>query len=116
MASLLLCHFIAAFAALGMPLFLPMVLPTLGAYRFRLGRHFIYLPTFLCTALAARFWGQFADKWQTPLSITSTAPGLAARFALCGFGRQSDNVCVGLIVQGTFGGTMAASMLPIKSN
>ena len=29
--SVLLCHFIAAFAALGMPLFLPVVLPTLGA-------------------------------------------------------------------------------------
>ena len=28
----LLCHFIAAFSALGMPLFLPMVLPTLGAH------------------------------------------------------------------------------------
>ena len=53
----LLCHFIAAFSALGMPLFLPMVLPTLGAHIDAnwAGALFI-LPTF-CTALAARFWG-----------------------------------------------------------
>jgi MFS family permease len=105
----LLCHFIAAFAALGMPLFLPMVLPTLGAHVDSdwAGILFI-LPTF-CTALAARFWGQFADKFGRRRSLLRAQLGLAAGFALCGLADNLAMFVFGLIVQGTFGGTMAAS-------
>lgn len=105
----LLCHFIAAFAALGMPLFLPMVLPTLGAHIDSdwAGILFI-LPTF-CTALAARFWGQFADKFGKRRSLLRAQLGLAAGFALCGLADNLTMFVFGLIVQGTFGGTMAAS-------
>jgi MFS family permease len=105
----LLCHFIAAFAALGMPLFLPMVLPTLGAHIDSdwAGILFI-LPTF-CTALAARFWGQFADKFGKRRSLLRAQLGLAAGFALCGLADSLTMFVFGLIVQGTFGGTMAAS-------
>ncbi|CAH7035654.1 Vibrioferrin membrane-spanning transport protein PvsC [Vibrio chagasii] len=105
----LLCHFIAAFAALGMPLFLPMVLPTLGAHIDSdwAGILFI-LPTF-CTALAARFWGQFADKFGRRRSLLRAQLGLAAGFALCGLADNLTMFVFGLIVQGTFGGTMAAS-------
>lgn len=105
----LLCHFIAAFAALGMPLFLPMVLPTLGAHIDSdwAGILFI-LPTF-CTALAARFWGQFADKFGRRRSLLRAQLGLAAGFALCGLADSLTMFVFGLIVQGTFGGTMAAS-------
>lgn len=105
----LLCHFIAAFAALGMPLFLPMVLPTLGAHIDSdwAGILFI-LPTF-CTALAARFWGQFADKFGRRRSLLRAQLGLAAGFALCGLADNLAMFVFGLIVQGTFGGTMAAS-------
>ncbi|CAH6811967.1 Vibrioferrin membrane-spanning transport protein PvsC [Vibrio chagasii] len=105
----LLCHFIAAFAALGMPLFLPMVLPTLGAHIDSdwAGILFI-LPTF-CTAVAARFWGQFADKFGRRRSLIRAQLGLAAGFALCGLADNLTMFVFGLIVQGTFGGTMAAS-------
>ncbi|MFA0113862.1 MFS transporter [Vibrio sp. 10N.261.46.E11] len=105
----LLCHFIAAFAALGMPLFLPMVLPTLGAHIDSdwAGVLFI-LPTF-CTALAARFWGQFADRYGRRRSLLRAQIGLAAGFALCGLADNLTMFVFGLIVQGTFGGTMAAS-------
>ena len=105
----LLCHFIAAFAALGMPLFLPMVLPTLGAHIDSdwAGILFI-LPTF-CTALAARYWGQFADKFGKRRSLLRAQLGLAAGFALCGLADNLTMFVFGLIVQGTFGGTMAAS-------
>lgn len=105
----LLCHFIAAFAALGMPLFLPMVLPTLGAHIDSdwAGILFI-LPTF-CTAVAARFWGQFADKFGRRRSLIRAQLGLAAGFALCGLANNLTMFVFGLIVQGTFGGTMAAS-------
>ena len=105
----LLCHFIAAFSALGMPLFLPMVLPTLGAHIDAnwAGALFI-LPTF-CTALAARFWGQFADKYGRRRSLLRAQLGLAAGFALCGLADNLAMFVFGLIIQGTFGGTMAAS-------
>lgn len=107
--SVLLCHFIAAFAALGMPLFLPVVLPTLGASIDAdwAGVLFI-LPTF-CTALAARFWGSFADRYGRRRSLLRAQLGLAAGFALCGLADNLAMFVFGLIVQGTFGGTMAAS-------
>lgn len=105
----LLCHFIAAFAALGMPLFLPMVLPTLDANIDTdwAGILFI-LPTF-CTAVAARFWGQFADKYGRRRSLLRAQLGLATGFALCGLADNLTMFVFGLVVQGTFGGTMAAS-------
>ncbi|NOJ03730.1 MFS transporter [Vibrio splendidus] len=105
----LLSHFIAAFAALGMPLFLPMVLPTLDANITSdwAGVLFI-LPTF-CTAVAARFWGQFADKYGRRRSLLRAQLGLAAGFALCSLADNLSMFVFGLIVQGTFGGTMAAS-------
>ena len=105
----LLSHFIAAFAALGMPLFLPMVLPTLDANITAdwAGILFI-LPTF-CTAVAARFWGQFADKYGRRRSLLRAQLGLAAGFALCGLADNLSMFVFGLIIQGTFGGTMAAS-------
>lgn len=107
--SVLLCHFIAAFAALGMPLFLPVVLPTLGTQIDTdwAGVLFI-LPTF-CTAVAARFWGQFADKYGRRRSLLRAQLGLAAGFAICGLANNLAMFVFGLIVQGTFGGTMAAS-------
>nr|VVV04299.1 Multidrug resistance protein MdtG [Aliivibrio wodanis] len=105
----LLCHFIAAFAALGMPLFLPMVLPTFDANIDTdwAGILFI-LPTF-CTAVAARFWGQFADKYGRRRSLLRAQLGLATGFALCGLADNLTMFVFGLVVQGTFGGTMAAS-------
>ncbi|USD53151.1 MFS transporter [Vibrio sp. SCSIO 43153] len=107
--SVLLCHFIAAFAALGMPLFLPVVLPTLGTQIDTdwAGVLFI-LPTF-CTAIAARFWGQFADKYGRRRSLQRAQLGLAVGFAICGLANNLTMFVFGLIVQGTFGGTMAAS-------
>ncbi|MCX0445573.1 MFS transporter [Aeromonas veronii] len=114
--SVLLCHFIAAFAALGMPLFLPIVLPTLSTSIDAdwAGVLFI-LPTF-CTALAARFWGNFADRYGRRRSLLRAQLGLAAGFALCGLANNFTMFVFGLIVQGTFGGTMAASNSYLSSH
>ncbi len=107
--SVLLCHFIAAFAALGMPLFLPTVLPTLGSsVNTEWAGVLFILPTF-CTAVAARFWGQFADRYGRRRSLLRAQIGLAAGFMLCGMATTLPMFVFGLIVQGTFGGTMAAS-------
>lgn len=107
--SVLFCHFIASMAALGMPLFLPYVLPTLNGQNAIewVGALFI-LPTF-CTALAARFWGRFADKHGRRLSLLRAQLGLALGFFLCGMADSMTTFVLGLIVQGTFGGAMAAS-------
>lgn len=107
--SVLLCHFVAAFAALGMPLFLPTVLPTLGSsVNAEWAGVLFILPTF-CTAMAARFWGQFADRYGRRRSLLRAQIGLAAGFMLCGLATTLPMFVFGLIVQGTFGGTMAAS-------
>lgn len=107
--SVLFCHFIAAMAALGMPLFLPYVLPTLnGDNTIEWAGVLFILPT-LCTALAARFWGHFADKHGRRLSLLRAQLGLALGFFLCGMADSMTSFILGLIVQGTFGGAMAAS-------
>ncbi|WCP67490.1 MFS transporter [Vibrio tubiashii] len=107
--SVLLCHFIAAFAALGMPLFLPTVLPTLGTQVSAEWAGILFiLPTF-CTAMAARFWGQFADQYGRRRSLLRAQIGLALGFMLCGLATTLPMFVFGLIIQGTFGGTMAAS-------
>lgn len=107
--SVLFCHFIASMAALGMPLFLPYVLPTLNGHNAIewAGALFI-LPT-LCTALAARFWGCFADKYGRRLSLLRAQIGLSLGFFLCGIADNMTAFVLGLIVQGAFGGAMAAS-------
>ncbi len=106
--SVLLCHFIAAFAALGMPLFLPVVLPTLGA------------------SIDADWAGyclsypRFVLRWRhdfgaaLPIAMVAAAHSCVRNLALqqglrCA---AADNLAMfvfGLIVQGTFGGTMASN-------
>ncbi|SBS30779.1 Multidrug resistance protein MdtG [Marinomonas aquimarina] len=107
--SVLLCHFVAAMAALGMPLFLPYVLPQLEAeVSLEWAGILFVLPT-LCTALAARFWGRFADRFGRRLSLLRAQLGLALGFWLCGSATSLETLMLGLIIQGTFGGAMAAS-------
>lgn len=112
----LLCHFIAAFAALGMPLFLPMVLPTLDAKINTEWAGILFILPTLCTAVAARFWGRFADKFGRRHSLLRAQLGLATGFMLCGLADNLTMFVLGLIVQGTFGGTMAASNSYLSSH
>ena len=58
--------------------------------------------------MAARFWGQFADRYGRRRSLLRAQIGLAAGFMLCGLATTLPMFVFGL-VQGTFGGTMAAS-------
>ncbi len=57
----------------------------------------------------ARFWGQFADQYGRRRSLLRAQVGLAAGFMLCGLATTLPMFVFGLIIQGTFGGTMAAS-------
>lgn len=108
-ASVLLGHYLSAFTALGAPLFLPRILADLGsaAPTWSIGALYV-LPT-LCTALAAPLWGRLADRHGCRLSLLRAHAGLAAGFLLAGFSPNLAVFTLALIVQGTFGGAMAAS-------
>src|SRR3546814_10559143 len=66
------------------------------------------LPT-LCTALAAPIWGRWADRNGCRLSLLRAHAGLFAGFLLAGFSPNLTVFVLALIIQGTFGGAMAAS-------
>ena len=108
-AIVLCCHYLSAFSALGMPLFLPIMLQELNAplQSGWVGLLFI-LPT-LMTAIAARYWGSFADTYGRKTSLLRAELGLAVGFLICGFSQSLWQLVIGLSVQGLFGGTMAAS-------
>ncbi len=108
-ASVLFCHFLASFTALGMPLFLPKVMqdllgPDMGMM---IGWYFI-LPT-ICTALAAPWWGRFADCYGKRLSLLRAQSGLALGFMIAGLSNDLMVFTLGLLIQGICGGTYAAS-------
>ena len=108
-AIVLCCHYLSAFSALGMPLFLPIMLQELDAPSQSgwIGLLFI-LPT-LMTAIAARYWGRFADTYGRKTSLLRAELGLAIGFLICGFSHSLWQLIIGLSIQGLFGGTMAAS-------
>lgn len=108
-AIVLCCHYMSAFSALGMPLFLPIMLQELDAPSQSgwVGLLFI-LPT-LMTAIAARYWGRFADTYGRKTSLLRAELGLAIGFLICGFSHSLWQLIIGLSIQGLFGGTMAAS-------
>lgn len=108
-ASVLLGHYLSAFTALGIPLFMPRILADLAsdAPGWSIGVLFV-LPT-LCTALAAPIWGHLADRHGCRLSLLRAHAGLFAGFLLAGFSPNLPVFVLALIIQGTFGGAMAAS-------
>lgn len=109
MYSVLLGHYLSAFTALGVPLFLPRILADLapGTPGWAIGVLFV-LPT-LCTALAAPFWGLLADRHGCRLSLLRAHAGLALGFLLAGLSPNLWTFVLALVIQGSFGGAMAAS-------
>ncbi|PAA37852.1 MULTISPECIES: MFS transporter [Pseudomonas] len=108
-ASVLLGHYLSAFTALGIPLYLPRILGDLapGTPGWAIGVLFV-LPT-LCTALAAPVWGRWADRNGCRLSLLRAHAGLFAGFLLAGLSPNLTVFVLALVIQGTFGGAMAAS-------
>lgn len=108
-ASVLVGHYLSAFTALGIPLYLPRILADLApaAPGWSIGVLFV-LPT-LCTALAAPLWGHLADRHGCRLSLLRAHAGLFAGFLLAGFSPNLPLFVLGLVIQGACGGAMAAS-------
>ena len=109
LASVLAAHYLAAFTALGMPVFMPRVLAGLapGAPDWLSGLLYV-LPT-VCTALTAATWGRLADRYGRKLSLLRAQAGLAVGFLLAGFAPSLPWFVLALIVQGTCGGSLAAA-------
>lgn len=107
--SVLLGHYLSAFAALGIPLFLPRFLEALAPNTpdWTIGILFV-LPT-LCTALTAPLWGKLADHFGCRLSLLRAHAGLCAGFLLASFSPNLTVFIFALVIQGAFGGALSAS-------
>ncbi|MER2490654.1 MFS transporter [Catenovulum sediminis] len=113
--TVLICHFIASFSVLGMPLFLPKVMNGMLAENQQMLIGWFYVLPTVCTALATPWWGRFADKYGKRLSLIRAQLGLALGFIIAGTASEIWQFSIGLIIQGFCGGTFAASNAYLSS-
>ncbi|PPU98589.1 MFS transporter [Xanthomonas populi] len=109
LGPVLAAHYLAAFTALGMPLFLPQVLAELAPSAAVGWSGVLYVLPTLCTALTASTWGRLADRYGRKRSLLRAQLGLALGFAIAGFAPSLTWLVIGLIVQGACGGSLAAA-------
>ena len=108
-AAVMAAHFVAAFAALGVPpYFGKMLAVSLGEQRAWLPGLFYVLPTVL-TAVSSPFWGRMADRLGARPMLLRAQLGLALAFLLAGFASSTPLVAASLVLQGLVGGTFGAS-------
>ncbi len=107
--GVMLCHFVASLAALGMPPFFAILLSKeFGSSQLHLVGWFYVLPT-VFSALAAPWWGRFADRFGARRSLIRAQIGLALGFLLASQAGSVGGFALALVVQGLLGGTFAAS-------
>ncbi|MCC4620492.1 MFS transporter [Xanthomonas cassavae CFBP 4642] len=109
LGPVLAAHYLAAFTALGMPLFLPQVLADLAPGAAVGWSGVLYVLPTLCTALTASSWGRLADRYGRKRSLLRAQLGLALGFAIAGFAPTLSWLVIGLVVQGACGGSLAAA-------
>lgn len=108
-AAVVAGHFAAAFAALGMPPFFPLILrDSLHSDAAYLAGWCYVLPTLLM-ALSAPWWGALADRFGTKTLLIRAQLGLSASFLLAGFADSVPVFLAALALQGLLGGTFAAT-------
>lgn len=108
-AVVMLCHFIAAFAALGMPPFFALILQrSLHNDVPWLAGAFYVVPTLLA-AVSAPWWGRLADRFGKKPLLLRAQLGLAASFLLASYANNSFTFLAALVLQGVLGGTFSAS-------
>ena len=108
-ATVLLCHFLTSFTALGMPVFLPKLTQSLLTAEQQYWIGWFYSAPLICMALSAPFWGRFADRYGKRLSLMRAQLGLMSGFLITGFSDSLLQFSIGIIIQGLCGGTFAAS-------
>lgn len=108
-AAVVVSHFAAAFAALGMPPFFPLIFSrSLQSDVGYLAGWAYVLPTLL-TALSGPWWGALADRFGKKELLLRAQLGLAASFLLAGFANSVPMFLMALALQGLLGGAFAAS-------
>ncbi|SOZ17475.1 MFS transporter [Cupriavidus taiwanensis] len=108
-AVVMVCHFIAAFAALGMPPFFALILQrSLHNDVPWLAGAFYVVPTLLA-AVSAPWWGRLADRFGKKPLLMRAQLGLAASFLLASYATSSLTFLAALVLQGVLGGTFSAS-------
>lgn len=107
-AAVVACHFTAAFAALGLPPYLPRLLPALGdPHAYWAGALYV-VPT-AATALSAPLWGRLADRYGRKRLLMRAQCGLAVAFLLAAQVESVPALAAALALQGLLGGTFAAT-------
>ena len=107
--AVMMCHFISAFAALGMPPFFTLILQTsLHNDAVFLAGWYYVVPT-LFAALSSPWWGRLSDRFGKKRLLVRAQLGLSASFLLAGFAPNSGTFLCALVLQGLLGGTFAAS-------
>jgi MFS family permease len=102
-------HFVAAFAALGMPPFFALILDkSLHSDAPWLAGWLYVVPTF-CTAISSSWWGRLADRFGKKPLLLRAQLGLAGSFLLAGFAPNTGVFFIALLLQGLLGGTFSAS-------
>ncbi|MBT9464612.1 MFS transporter [Hydrogenophaga sp.] len=102
-------HFMAAFAALGMPPFFALILEqSLNSEAHHLVGWFYVVPIAFA-ALSSPWWGRLADRYGKKKLLIRAQLGLAASFLLAGFATDIWVFFAALALQGLLGGTFAAS-------
>lgn len=108
-ATIMVCHFVAAFAALGMPPFFALILEeSLHSDATYLAGWLYIVPIFF-TAVSSPWWGRLADRYGKKLLLMRAQLGLSASFLLAGFAPNVAVFALALALQGLLGGTFAAS-------
>jgi len=107
--TVLVCHFLTSFTALGMPIFLPRITADLLAPNQQHWIGWFYSLPLVCMAISAPLWGWFADAFGKRLSLMRAQLGLTIGFLITGFSDSVILFSVGIILQGLCGGTFAAS-------
>lgn len=108
-AVVMLCHFVAAFAALGMPPFFALILErSLHSGQPFLAGWLYVVPTFF-TALSSPWWGKLADRYGKKRLLLRAQLGLAASFLLASYATSVEWFVAALVLQGLLGGTFSAS-------
>lgn len=103
------CHFVAAFAALGMPPFFGLILDkSLHSTDSQWVGWLFIIPTFFA-ALSTPWWGILADRIGRKKSLLRAQLGLALSFLLISYASNPWEFAVILSIQGLLGGTFAAS-------
>ncbi|RJG17754.1 MFS transporter [Massilia cavernae] len=109
LGTVMLGHFVAAFAALGMPPFFGLILDkSLHSDAAWLAGCLYVLPIFF-TAISSPWWGMLADRYGKKLLLLRAQLGLAGSFLLAGFAPNVWVFVLALLLQGVLGGTFSAS-------